>query len=144
MTLVALIRWVSFLALTITPALTIYGVFNVKWNTYTAVWSVLYYFVTGLGITAGYHVSFRYRYPVPKVPRVLIILCGLFCSDFGPTDRTPPRALSNTSSPAPELEPSRDPSSGGPEATELTTVTPTPRSTLTRPTRGSGGHTSVG
>lgn len=51
------LRWVSFLALTITPALTIYGVFNVKWNTYTAIWSVLYYFVTGLGITAGYHVS---------------------------------------------------------------------------------------
>jgi stearoyl-CoA desaturase (delta-9 desaturase) len=48
---------VSFLALTVTPALTIYGLFNVKWNTYTAIWSVVYYFVTGLGITAGYHVS---------------------------------------------------------------------------------------
>jgi fatty-acid desaturase len=45
------------LALTVTPALTIYGLFNVKWNTYTAIWSVVYYFVTGLGITAGYHVS---------------------------------------------------------------------------------------
>jgi stearoyl-CoA desaturase (delta-9 desaturase) len=51
---------VSFLALTITPALTIYGLFNVNWNTKTAIWSVLYYFVTGLGITAGYHVR-----PVP-------------------------------------------------------------------------------
>lgn len=33
------IQWISFLALTITPALTIYGVATVPWNTKTAIWS---------------------------------------------------------------------------------------------------------
>lgn len=43
------IQWVSTLALTIVPMLAIYGAFTtpVRWQ--TALWSVLYYFFTGLG-----------------------------------------------------------------------------------------------
>ena len=52
-TLLENIQWVSFLALTVTPSLAIYGLLTTDWNTKTFVWSILYYFMTGLGITAG-------------------------------------------------------------------------------------------
>lgn len=52
-TLLENIQWVSFLALTVTPSLAIYGLLTTDWNTKTVVWSILYYFMTGLGITAG-------------------------------------------------------------------------------------------
>ncbi|KAG7529417.1 hypothetical protein FFLO_05689 [Filobasidium floriforme] len=70
------IQWVSFLALTVTPALTIYGLFNVKWNTYTAIWSVVYYFVTGLGITAGYHRLWAHRSYTASRPLEYILACA--------------------------------------------------------------------
>ena len=35
------------------PALAIYGLFTWEWNSMTAAFSIFYYFVTGLGITAG-------------------------------------------------------------------------------------------
>lgn len=43
------IQWVSFLVLTLTPALAIYGFFTVKLQWKTLLWSVIYYFITGLG-----------------------------------------------------------------------------------------------
>ena len=43
------IQWISFLVLTITPSLAIYGALTVKLQWKTAVWSVIYYFITGLG-----------------------------------------------------------------------------------------------
>ena len=45
--------WIHVPLLTITPALAIYGLLTVPIRWQTAVWSVLYYFMTGLGITAG-------------------------------------------------------------------------------------------
>ena len=47
------INVVSTLALTVVPALAFYGAMNVKLQWQTALWSVVYYFFTGLGITAG-------------------------------------------------------------------------------------------
>lgn len=47
------IQWVSFLALTVTPSIAIYGICTTDWQLKTAVWSLVYYFMTGLGITAG-------------------------------------------------------------------------------------------
>lgn len=43
------IQWVSFIALTVVPVLSVWGALTteVKWQ--TVVWSVLYYFYTGLG-----------------------------------------------------------------------------------------------
>lgn len=32
------IQWISFLALTVTPSLAIYGIFTTAWNTKTAIW----------------------------------------------------------------------------------------------------------
>ncbi|GAA5942829.1 stearoyl-CoA 9-desaturase [Sporobolomyces koalae] len=55
------INVISTLALTVVPALSIYGALTteVKWQ--TALWAVIYYFYTGLGITAGYHRLWAHR-----------------------------------------------------------------------------------
>ncbi|KAI0089479.1 delta 9-fatty acid desaturase [Irpex rosettiformis] len=55
------IQWVSFIVLTLTPSLALYGALTVKLQWQTAVWSVIYYFITGLGITAGYHRLWAHR-----------------------------------------------------------------------------------
>lgn len=55
------INWISFLALTVTPTLAIYGACTTQWNTKTFWWSVIYYYITGLGITAGYHRLWAHR-----------------------------------------------------------------------------------
>jgi len=55
------IQLVSTLALTIVPALTVYGALTTKLRWQTAVWCVLYYFFTGLGVTAGYHRYWAHR-----------------------------------------------------------------------------------
>jgi len=33
------IQWISFLAITVTPSIAIYGIFTTNWNTKTAIWS---------------------------------------------------------------------------------------------------------
>lgn len=55
------LQWVSCLALTVTPALAIYGAFTTQLKWQTALFSVFWYFVTGLGITAGYHRLWAHR-----------------------------------------------------------------------------------
>jgi len=55
------IQWISFLAITVTPTVAIYGMFTTNFNWKTALWSVIYYFITGLGITAGYHRLWAHR-----------------------------------------------------------------------------------
>lgn len=55
------IQWVSFFALTLVPALTIYGLCTTQLTKATLAWSILYYFFTGLGITAGYHRYWAHR-----------------------------------------------------------------------------------
>jgi len=54
-------NWISFLVLTVTPTLAIYGTFTTAYNWKTALWSVIYYYITGLGITAGYHRLWAHR-----------------------------------------------------------------------------------
>jgi hypothetical protein len=141
------IQWVSFIVLTVTPTLAIIGLFTTEWQLKTAIWSVVYYFITGLGITAGMSPTslpqrFRQRricasptksfltssFPVSLGPWQATTV-------FGPIDPTTLLLLSSTSSPPPEPEPLRDPSSGGREDTELTIDTPIPTSTPTTPTR---------
>ncbi|KZV65543.1 delta9-fatty acid desaturase [Peniophora sp. CONT] len=55
------LQWISVAVLTITPSIAIYGAFTttLKWQTFA--WCVVYYFITGLGITAGYHRLWAHR-----------------------------------------------------------------------------------
>ncbi|EPS98351.1 hypothetical protein FOMPIDRAFT_1061396 [Fomitopsis schrenkii] len=60
-TLSSEIKWLDLSILTITPAIALWGILNVSLRWETAVWSVIYYFITGLGITAGYHRLWAHR-----------------------------------------------------------------------------------
>ena len=51
--LLARLDWIHVPLLTVTPLLALYGIATVPLRWQTAVWSVVYYFLTGLGITAG-------------------------------------------------------------------------------------------
>ncbi|KZT11179.1 delta9-fatty acid desaturase [Laetiporus sulphureus 93-53] len=51
----------SVAILILVPVISIYGVLNVPLCWQTAVWSFLYYFITGIGITAGYHRLWAHR-----------------------------------------------------------------------------------
>lgn len=43
------LQWLTLAILTITPSIAIYGLFTVKMRWETFLWSVIYYFITGLG-----------------------------------------------------------------------------------------------
>ena len=60
-TLLENIQWISFFAITIPPAMAIYGFCTTPLQLKTFIWSVVYYFITGLGITAGYHRLWAHR-----------------------------------------------------------------------------------
>ncbi|KAK9703998.1 stearoyl-CoA 9-desaturase [Basidiobolus ranarum] len=49
------IHWVHTLLLTLTPLIAVYGFFTTPLLTKTLIWSIVYYFMTGIGITGGYH-----------------------------------------------------------------------------------------
>ncbi|KAI0728866.1 delta9-fatty acid desaturase [Fomitopsis betulina] len=60
-TLLSEIKWLDSSILFITPAIALWGILNVNLRWETAIWSVIYYFITGLGITAGYHRLWAHR-----------------------------------------------------------------------------------
>lgn len=55
------INWLHAPLLTSVPALAFYGLFTTPITMYTAIWAVIYYFITGLGITAGHHRLWSHR-----------------------------------------------------------------------------------
>lgn len=55
------INWVSAIVLTTVPILSFYGALTTRLSWQTALWSIAYYFFTGLGITAGYHRLWAHR-----------------------------------------------------------------------------------
>lgn len=57
------INIISTLALTVVPALAFYGAATVAVDTRTVVWAFIYYFFSGLGITAGELNHFIYLFP---------------------------------------------------------------------------------
>ncbi|ORY47705.1 hypothetical protein BCR33DRAFT_764103 [Rhizoclosmatium globosum] len=60
-----------------TPALALYGFLNVPLIPQTALWSVLYYFWSGLGITAGYHRYWSHRsYDATRLWQFVMMLAG--------------------------------------------------------------------
>jgi stearoyl-CoA desaturase (Delta-9 desaturase) len=71
------INWLSFAILIVTPILGIWGAFNTRLTWQTAVWSVVYYYMTGLGITAGYHRLWAHRaYNASLTLQYLLALLG--------------------------------------------------------------------
>ncbi|KAL1741243.1 hypothetical protein HDZ31DRAFT_67130 [Schizophyllum fasciatum] len=55
------INWISFTLLTATPLIGAWGAFTTELRWETAAFAVFWYFVTGLGITAGYHRLWSHR-----------------------------------------------------------------------------------
>nr|BAE94741.1 omega9 fatty acid desaturase [Mortierella alpina] len=53
--------WKHVIGLGVTPLVALYGIFTTELQTKTLVWSIIYYFATGLGITAGYHRLWAHR-----------------------------------------------------------------------------------
>ncbi|KAK7062736.1 stearoyl-CoA 9-desaturase [Paramarasmius palmivorus] len=76
-TLLGEIQWISFFAIIGTPIVGAIGArhTNLRWETF--VWSVVYYFCTGLGITAGYHRLWSHRAYNASLPlRYVLALFG--------------------------------------------------------------------
>jgi len=71
------LNWLHVTLLVGTPALALYGISQWTFQWRTLVWAVVWYFMTGLGITAGYHRLFAHRAYVAGTPlRVLLLLLG--------------------------------------------------------------------
>ena len=130
------LNYLSLSILTITPTIALIGAYYTRLRWETAVWSVLYYFVTGLGM------SFPIRDVTPcakssQESRLVTTVSGL-------TGRIMPPSLSSTHWRSQAQVPLRAPLSGGREDTARTIVTPTLSSTPTMHTRASGIRTSAG
>ncbi|KAF9003440.1 delta 9-fatty acid desaturase protein [Cyathus striatus] len=69
------ISWLSFSILTITPIIGLVGAFvtPLRWPTFW--FSVFYYFLTGLGITAGYHRLWAHRSYNASKPLQYLLAC---------------------------------------------------------------------
>lgn len=70
------INWVSFVVLTVVPILSFYGAATTKLQWQTALWAVIYYFYTGLGITAGYHRLWAHRAYNAGTPLQFFLMFG--------------------------------------------------------------------
>ncbi|KAK0232919.1 delta 9-fatty acid desaturase protein [Armillaria fumosa] len=55
------INWLSFTILTSTPIMGVIGACYTRLRWETAIWAIAYYFITTLGITAGYHRLWSHR-----------------------------------------------------------------------------------
>ena len=74
--LLARLNWLHVPLLTLTPLIALYGILFVPFNWKTYAFAVLYYFATGLGITAGeraWRASFTRRFNSVKCARVCVL-----------------------------------------------------------------------
>jgi stearoyl-CoA desaturase (delta-9 desaturase) len=55
------VNWPQSILLTATPLIALYGIFTTELTKKTLLFSIIYYFITGLGITAGYHRMWSHR-----------------------------------------------------------------------------------
>ncbi|CAG8759362.1 36976_t:CDS:2, partial [Racocetra persica] len=55
------INWLHTSVLLSTPFIALYGFFTTDIQLKTLIWAIIYYFITGLGITAGYHRLWAHR-----------------------------------------------------------------------------------
>ncbi|KAI9444254.1 delta9-fatty acid desaturase [Lactarius indigo] len=71
------LNYLSLAILTITPSIALYGAFTTKLRRETAVFAVIYYFITGWGITAGYHRLWAHRsYNASKPLQYFLAIAG--------------------------------------------------------------------
>ncbi|ORZ24153.1 delta-9 desaturase [Absidia repens] len=71
------INWPQSILLVGAPLIGLYGMFTTELQTKTMIWSIIYYFITGLGITAGYHRCFAHRaYSATAPLKFLLCLAG--------------------------------------------------------------------
>ncbi|KAK7036263.1 acyl-CoA desaturase [Favolaschia claudopus] len=76
-TLLSEINWIAVAVLTIPPAISIFGAYTTKLRWETGLFAVLYYFYTGLGITAGYHRLWAHRsYNASKFMQYFLAIAG--------------------------------------------------------------------
>jgi len=68
------INWLHTSILTITPAIGIYALLFVTPHKYTLIWSGIYYFLTGVGITAGYHRLWAHKAYSARFPAKMALL----------------------------------------------------------------------
>ncbi|KAJ6500907.1 hypothetical protein C8R45DRAFT_1071408 [Mycena sanguinolenta] len=59
--LLASLNWIGVVVITLPPLISVIGAYTTPLRWQTALFSVLYYFYTGLGITAGYHRFWAHR-----------------------------------------------------------------------------------
>ncbi|KAF7732108.1 hypothetical protein EC973_006363 [Apophysomyces ossiformis] len=71
------INWTQSILLISTPILAIYGLLTTEAQTKTLLWAFLYYLITGLGITAGYHRLWAHRsYEASFLFQIVCCLAG--------------------------------------------------------------------
>jgi stearoyl-CoA desaturase (delta-9 desaturase) len=71
------VNWFQAIFLTSTPLLAIYSALHTPLQTKTFYWSILYYFITAFGITAGYHRYWAHRsYNCTKLTQIFLCLAG--------------------------------------------------------------------
>ncbi|KAJ7749286.1 delta 9-fatty acid desaturase protein [Mycena maculata] len=70
-------NWLNVGILTLTPVVSIIGAYHTKLRWETALFSVFYYYFTGLGITAGYHRLWAHRsYNAGKFLQYFLAIAG--------------------------------------------------------------------
>ena len=72
--LLARLNWLHVPLLTALPLLALYGLFTTSFNLNTWLFAVVYYFLTGMGITAGYHRLWSHRSYEASLPVRLALL----------------------------------------------------------------------
>ncbi|RIB05623.1 delta-9 desaturase [Gigaspora rosea] len=72
------VDWIHAVILISLPIIALFGLLTTEIKQKTAIWSVIYYFVTGLGITAGHHRLWSHR--AFKVSRPFEIFLIFACS----------------------------------------------------------------
>lgn len=71
------VNWLHFVLLTATPLIALFGMAYVPLRLPTAVWMVVYYFWTGLGITAGYHRFWAHKsYDATRLFQYFLLMGG--------------------------------------------------------------------
>lgn len=71
------INWPQSILLVITPVIALHGIFTTPLQTKTLIWSIMYYVISALGITAGYHRLFSHcAYKASKAFELYIVLAG--------------------------------------------------------------------
>ena len=71
------INWLNTTIIVGTPLIGIYGLLTTKLTTPTLIWAIIYYFLTGFGITVGYHRLWAHRSYTASLPlRVALAAFG--------------------------------------------------------------------